>query len=195
MSSVSLLLIAVACAALGEPPVTRLRPGVAALVPKVPRDGPRKRRLPAYDRHSVATDISLFAACFNAGLTVQSAAASVADSHAEGADVELAQRWRTVAALTALGVEPERAWADFHTVPGGAELASLVALSHASGTTVADGCERIAADLRAAAADDATAKAERAGVLISIPLTAFFLPAFFILGLIPTAISLGANLI
>ena len=56
------------------------------------------------------------------------------------------------------------------------------------------GAERIASRLRDAAADDATARAERAGVLISIPLTAFFLPSFFVLGLIPTAISLGTHL-
>lgn len=79
--------------------------------------------------------------------------------------------------------------------PGLEQLASLVTLSHASGTAVAEGCDRIITELREAAADDATAAAERAGVLISIPLAAFFLPAFFVLGLVPVIIGLGAEVL
>lgn len=175
-------------------PSRRLVGQTRARGPKVPRDGPPRNRTTSYDRHRVAADIELFAACFSAGLPVATAAASVADSYGSGATAPLAHQWRTVAALSALGMEPDRAWADFHDVPCGADLASLVALSHSSGAAVVAGCERIASRLREEAADDATVKAERAGVLISIPLTAFFLPAFFVLGLIPTAISLGTNL-
>ena len=187
-------LIAAALCVHRTSPSRRLDGQARARGPKVPRDGPPRSRATSYDRHRVAADIELFAACFSAGLPVATAAASVADSYGPGAVAPLAQQWRTVAALSALGMEPDRAWADFHDVPCGADLASLVALSHSSGTAVAAGCERIASRLREEAADDATVKAERAGVLISVPLTAFFLPAFFVLGLIPTAISLGTNL-
>ncbi|QPK83404.1 type II secretion system F family protein [Corynebacterium qintianiae] len=194
MTLIAASLAAVALCLARERPATRLRTGVRGLTPKIPRDGPLARRAPAYDRHRVASDISLFGVCFAAGLPAQSAAAAVADSYGQGKTDPLAEKWRTVSALSALGVEAEKAWADFHEVPGGSDLASLVALSQASGTAVTAGCERISAQLRDAASDDATAKAERAGVLISIPLTAFFLPAFFVLGLIPTAISLGSSL-
>ncbi|MCT1412620.1 MULTISPECIES: type II secretion system F family protein [Corynebacterium] len=194
MTVLAALLIAGALCASPPRPAQRLHPGDGDRVPKTPRDGPRTARSPTFDRHRVASDISLFAACFSAGLPVSAAAAAVADSYGPDSPEPLAQQWRTVAALSVLGVEPDKAWADFHRVPGGAELASLVGLSHSSGTAVAAGCERIASRLRDAAADDATARAERAGVLISIPLTAFFLPAFFVLGLIPTAISLGTHL-
>mgnify|MGYP001942212230 FL=1 len=68
-------------------------------------------------------------------------------------------------------------------------------MTNSSGAALAQGCERIASNLRADAADHAKTKAERAGVLIAIPLTAFFLPAFFVLGLAPVVISLGTNLI
>ena len=188
------LLTAAALCAPGAPPASRLRGGAAGLTTKSPRDGPRGRRAPAFDRHRAAADISLFAVCYSAGLTAQASAAAVAESYRPGSTDPLAEKWRTTASLLALGVEPERAWADFHEVPGGADLAGVVALSHASGTAVTAGCQRIADQLTHAATDDATAKAERAGVLIAIPLTAFFLPAFFVLGLIPTAISLGASL-
>lgn len=194
MSVVTAVSAAVAVWVLGDAPSTRLATGSMGRGPKVPRDGPFFARAPSYDRYRVAADIELFAACFSAGLPVSTAAAAVADSYGPGADARLARQWRTVSALSSLGVEPEKAWTDFHAVPGGTELANLVVLSHSSGTAVVAGCERIAARLREKAADDATAKAERAGVLISIPLTACFLPAFFILGLIPTALSLGATL-
>ncbi|MCT1451636.1 type II secretion system F family protein [Corynebacterium sp. p3-SID1145] len=167
--------------------------GRGAAGSKTPRDGPP-------DRHRIASDIELFAACFRAGLPVAVAAEAVADSYgAPGAPGEdaaspLAEKWRRVVAFHHLGVEPECAWSAMDGVPGCGELASLVALSHASGSAVADGCDRLAATLREEAADDATAAAERAGVLISIPLAAFFLPAFFVLGLAPVVIGLGSQM-
>ncbi|AWB83229.1 type II secretion system F family protein [Corynebacterium liangguodongii] len=193
MIAPALILAAAALLATGVSPAARL---VAASEPKIPRAGPRswQQARVEVDVHRLASDISLFAACFRAGLSVPASAESVADSYGATPEADLARMWRRAAALGALGVEPEKAWADFHDVPGGADLASLVALSNASGAAIAAGCERIARGLTEAAGDAATAKAERAGVLISIPLTAFFLPAFFVLGLIPTAISLGSTL-
>ena len=157
---------------------------VTATTPKAPRDGPAETA----DPERCASDIELFAACVSAGLPAATAAAAVADTHGTRSP------WHTVASLTALGVEPQRAWAEIRHLPGGEDLAGLVALSATSGTSLAAGCGRIAAQLRAGAGDRAKAKAERAGVLIAIPLTAFFLPAFFVLGLAPAVISLGQTL-
>jgi len=176
-------------------PHSRLTPHTteATHTPKAPRDGPP-------DRHRIASDIELFAACFRAGLPVSAAAGAVADSYGTaehvggGTPSPLADKWRRVVAYHDLGVEPERAWSPLDGVPGCEELASLVTLSHTSGSAVADGCDRIVADLREEAASDATAAAERAGVLISIPLAAFFLPAFFVLGLAPVVIGLGSQM-
>ena len=158
---------------------------VAAHTPKAPRDGPS-----AADPERCASDIELFAACVSAGLPATAAAAAVAETYADGRSP-----WHTVASLAVLGVEPQRAWSELRHLPGGDELAGLVTLSATSGTSLAAGCGRIAAQLRAGAGDRAKAKAERAGVLIAIPLTAFFLPAFFVLGLAPAVISLGSSLI
>ncbi|QYH20376.1 type II secretion system F family protein [Corynebacterium aquatimens] len=177
-------------------PAVRLT-AVTAEAGNRPRDGPRtgspagsRAGTRGADPHRCASDISLFAACATAGLPSALAAAAVADTH-RGEHTA----WHTTAALLALGADPERAWFELAAVPGGADLANLVTLSNASGAALADGCGRIAARLRAEAADGATAKAERAGVLIAIPLTACFLPAFFALGLAPVVISLGAGLI
>ena len=150
-----------------------------------PRDGPATT-----DHNRCASDIALFAACVTAGLPPALAAATVADTYPSGASP-----WHTTAALLALGAHPERAWSELRPLPGGADLADLVTLSNASGTALANGCTRIAERLRSTSADAATAKAERAGVLIAIPLTAFFLPAFFVLGLAPVVISLGADML
>ena len=185
-------------AALVLPPAARPHSRIAThaaesdSAPKTPRDGPP-------DKHRIASDIELFAACFRAGLPVSAAAQAVADSygteHAGGEPLPpLARKWRRVVAYHDLGVEPERAWSPLDGVPGCEELASLVALSHASGSAVTDGCDRVVAALREEAAADATAAAERAGVLISIPLAAFFLPAFFVLGLAPVVIGLGSQM-
>ena len=41
----------------------------------------------------------------------------------------------------------------------------------------------------------AAAEAERAGVLIALPMTLCYLPAFFLLGLAPMVISLGTSIL
>lgn len=180
------LLAAAALAVPSTLPVRRLGPGERD--PKHPRDGPPG--VPATSADRAAGDIGLFAACAQAGLPPALAAAAVADTY-----VDAASPWHTTAALLALGADPERAWSELHPLPGGADLAHLVTLSNSSGAALAESCARIAKRLREEASDAATAKAERAGVLIAIPLTAFFLPAFFALGLAPVVISLGASLL
>lgn len=150
-----------------------------------PRDGPARA-----DPNRCASDIALFAACSTAGLSPAQAAAAVADTY-----VDTTSPWHTTAALLALGADPERAWSELSAVDGGADLANLVTMSNSSGSSLASGCYRIAERLRSEGADHATAKAERAGVLIAIPLTAFFLPAFFALGLAPVVISLGSTIL
>lgn len=193
MNLAATVFLAAALALPAAPPTARLKLGSEAprTGPKAPRDGPAG----ALDKNRIASDIELFAACFRAGLPATSAAAAVADSYGDTSGTDpLADKWRRVVAYGALGSEPERAWAVMDGVPGCDELAALVTLSQSSGSAVASGCDRIAAALRASAADEATAAAERAGVLISIPLAAFFLPAFFVLGLAPVVIGLGSEM-
>ena len=118
---------------------------------------------------AIAADIELFAACIHSGLSTAHAATAVAS-------VSENEQWRSVQALLAIGVGAGRAW-------------------EPSGGALSTGCERIVDKLRNDTAHAATAAAERAGVLIALPLAVCYLPAFFILGLAPTVISLGATML
>ena len=128
-----------------------------------------------------AADLELFVACVSAGLSPARAAAAVA--------------WRSPASLLSLGVDADRAWRELAQAPGLGELAALARSSHHSGAGLSNGCSRIAARLRDDGADHATAEAERAGVLIALPMTLCYLPAFFLLGLAPMVISLGTSIL
>lgn len=139
----------------------------------------------------IAADIDLYAACTAAGL----APAVAAQIAAEASREPLAGTWRTVASLLAVGAEPERAWEPTAGVPGLSDLAALAAGSAASGTRVATAAGRISERLRRRAEDRATAAGERAGVLIAMPLTFCFLPAFFVLGLAPVVLGLAGNIL
>lgn len=181
-------LLILAAVLLLPPPQLILR--LRDLGPKTPRDGPRRRGDP--DLLAVAADIDLYAACLQAGLTPAAAAAALVDA---GADTGSRGAWRTIAALLAIGVPARRAWAEAADLPGLRDLAGPAALSGRSGAALSTAAGRIAATLRDDAAARATARAERAGVLIALPLTLCFLPAFLILGLAPVVISLGTELL
>ncbi|MDO5668500.1 MAG: type II secretion system F family protein [Corynebacterium sp.] len=162
--------------------------------PKTPRDGPapRWRRQAPPDHLAIAADLDLYAACLHAGLSPAAASAALVDV---GTEPTTHHAWRTVAALLAIGVPAQRAWAEVAEVPGLQDLAALATMSERSGAAMSQACERIATGLRDSATAQATARAERAGVLIALPLTLCFLPAFLVLGLAPVVISLGTQLL
>ncbi|MBK4139862.1 type II secretion system F family protein [Corynebacterium macginleyi] len=171
---------------------------------KTPRAGPPKRDgalvrgglmrklqpTTTADPLLVAGDIELFAACLSAGLTVHAAATAVART----AEADTQHLWETASALLGVGVPTESAWDHMKGHAGLGDVAGLVILSGQSGATIAAGCTRICTSLRAEASAHATAKAERAGVFIALPLAVCFLPAFIVVGLAPVVISLGAQL-
>lgn len=171
-------------------PVPRAAGRLDLRSPKTPRDGPATRSGP--DRLSLAADIDLYAACLRAGLTPAAATTALAEA---GHDPATRGAWRSVSALLAIGVPAGRAWAEVADLPGLGELAGLARMSGRSGSAMSEACERISEGLRADAADQATARAERAGVLIALPLTVCFLPAFLVLGLAPVVIGLGSQLL
>ena len=181
---------------------------VHRLGPKTPRAGPKEtlkddgklqillsKVLPqassVVDPLVIAGDIELFIACVRAGLSVQQATSAVSIV----ADEPTGTYWEQVTSLLALGVEPHRAWVHMAHLPGLDELARLVVMSEHSGAAIASGCQRLVDTLRADATSNAIAKAERAGVFISMPLAMCFLPALIVLGLVPVVISLGAQLL
>lgn len=152
--------------------------------PKTPRDGPRQQPAPL----DVAADLELFAVCVEAGLSVRDALAGVASTSACPA-------WQEAAALLGVGAPMSSAIAVLREQPQLADLAGLLELSGESGAAIAAGCHRLVETLRAEAAANAVARAERAGVFIAVPLAVCFLPAFVVLGLVPVIISLGTQLL
>lgn len=174
-----MLILAVAVALPYPAPFARL--GTNDDEPKAPRDGP-------VDDILVAADLDLFAMALRAGQPFGAAAGAVSVV----ASNETRDYWRNANSLYAVGLPAGRAFADAGPF---AEVARLMKTSERSGAAVARGCEELAADIRDAASDHAKAQAEKAGVLISLPLTLCFLPAFIVLGLAPVVVSLGADIL
>ncbi|GAA1482565.1 type II secretion system F family protein [Gordonia sinesedis] len=201
---VALILIAVACA-VWPGPRWRLYRVIDAPPPR--NSEPRwlgVRR--GDDPFAVAAAFDLFAVCLRAGLPVAAAARAVAET----APPSLAEPLTGTAELLELGADPERAWAtaDREDSPSGRRprgrdtisaavsfdsLAMLARRSARAGSALSAGVAELAADTRRQAHDEALARAERAGVMVSGPLGLCFLPAFICLGIVPVVIGLAAT--
>lgn len=184
--NLSLMLLSLACAFIvyDVRPARRLNPGSGTV--KTPRAGPR-----APDHLALADDIDLFALCLAAGLPMADASRAVADA----AEDATSEQWTRVSRLLGIGIPADRAFAEVEHVVGFDELIRLIRRSTHAGSAIAGGCQELAARFRDQAANQAVARAERAGVLISLPLAGCFLPAFLVLGLAPVVISLGTDLL
>lgn len=167
---------------------------LARVGPLWARDGPRGgqgRDSLSGNSVEVAADIELLGACLSAGLPLGDAVKAVS----EVSQPALAEVWKHVGVLLDMGVPTRRAWEPVRRLEKLTELADLAELSTHSGAVMAQGCHRLAQKMTDSVGDEATARAERAGVLIALPLATCFLPAFFVLGLAPVVISLGSHLL
>lgn len=150
----------------------------------------RARRPPEADPMTVAATWDLLAACLRAGLPVPTAITAVAGELPPTA----AQALRSSADLLSLGANPHTAWSPATNCPDTAALARGARRAAQSGTALADLVTDQAAKVRANATDMAEATAERAGVLITVPLGLCFLPAFVCLGIAPVIAGLASQL-
>ena len=191
--------LAIALLTIGSSPLRRIHNPESANSPRAgPGAGERlmarvRKLLPhkhTVNMMEVAADVDLFAACLHAGLSNQAAATAVA--HVARSTK---QYWAEVSSLLAVGASTSRAWQGMEELDGLGELARLAIRSEHSGAAIARGCARLSTNLRDDAQAHAVARAERAGVLISLPLTVCFLPAFIVLGLVPIVISLGSQML
>ncbi|WP_308128524.1 type II secretion system F family protein [Rhodococcoides kroppenstedtii] len=146
---------------------------------------------PSCDAHAVAGTLDLLAACVRGGATVPAAAHAVA----EFAPEPLAFALTRAGALLALGAEPESAWAPLAEHPATETVARALRRSARSGTSVADALAGSAAEQRRRAEDEAVARADRAGVLVTGPLGLCFLPAFVCLGIVPVVVGLAGSVL
>ncbi|MFL6141868.1 MAG: type II secretion system F family protein [Labedaea sp.] len=150
----------------------------------------RARTRSSADELGLAGGWDLLAACLRAGLPVPVAVVAVSEDLPRSA----ADALRATADLLALGADPVAAWAPALECPATAALARGARRTARSGTALAGIATGLAASIRGRAGDDAEARAQRAGVLITGPLGLCFLPAFVCLGIVPVVIGLAAQL-
>ncbi|MFI5715155.1 type II secretion system F family protein [Nocardia sp. NPDC051750] len=144
------------------------------------------------DPVAVATLFDLLAACLRAGLPADAAVRAVLPS----CPASLAALLRRAADLLAMGADPGTAWATSAAAPPEFEaLARLARRSARSGSSLAAAVGELADEHRALVEEAATARAERAGVLIGGPLGLCFLPAFVCLGIVPVIVGLAGRVL
>ncbi|MFE3886317.1 type II secretion system F family protein [Streptomyces lydicus] len=142
-------------------------------------------------RAALAPAGDLLAACLAAGAGPRESAEAVGRS----LDGPVAERLRQVAAELRLGGEPAVVWPRLAALPAAEGLARCMERAGISGVPAVESATRVAAELRAEQARAATARARRAGVLVTLPLSACFLPAFLALGVAPVLIGLAGGLL
>lgn len=132
--------------------------------------------------------LDLLGACLAGGSTLQDGIAAVAAAMPG----PVGDRLLRVHAAVAVGSSPGDAFAALGT-DGGPAGAAARALSRSAdgGAPVALAVAQVAADARRAATLAARSRARRAGVQVTGPLAACFLPAFVLLGVVPTVVGLA----
>ncbi|WP_092557909.1 type II secretion system F family protein [Actinoplanes derwentensis] len=142
------------------------------------------------ERAEVLADLplgaDLLAAALKGGTAVDSSIAAVA----EALGGPLGARLQRTARSLRLGAAPGEAWSHLAGVPQADRLIAAAVRSSASGGALSGALERLARDLRSDRAVAAEAAAQRAGVLIVLPLGLCFLPAFLLAGLVPVLVAI-----
>ncbi|MFI6804136.1 type II secretion system F family protein [Streptomyces luteogriseus] len=161
----------------------QLRQQTADAGPGAPDLAEAARQLP------LAAD--LLAACIAAGAGPVIAAQAVGEALGGPVGDALARG----AAEVRLGGEPGLAWRRLGAVPGAGGLARLLERADVSGLPAAVPVARLAAEARADWGRAATARARRAGVMVSAPVGLCFLPAFIAVGVLPVVIGLASGVL
>lgn len=129
--------------------------------------------------------LDLLAACLAAGLPVRSAVAAVVAAF----DEPLAHDLGRVQALTELGASDADAWKTLSDHPQLGPAAADLARSVESGTLLVDGLRHHAAQARDQRQAALQVAARSVGVRSVMPLMCCFIPAFMLLGVVPTVAS------
>lgn len=135
--------------------------------------------------------VDLLAACAQVGLSVEASLRPV--SQAVGG--ALSRRLALMTARLELGAAPAEEWARLVDDPELGALGRTMLRAHESGAPVVDGLTRLAADRRRERRTQAQLKARNVGVKSAGPLAACFLPAFMLVGVVPTIAGGFAHLV
>ena len=106
----------------------------------------------------------------------------------------LACRFQDAATALLAGADPPAAWSALAMEEATAPLAAAVIRAGRTGAPAAATVGRAARELREAAADALSAEVRTVGVKATAPLVLCFLPAFVLLGVVPTAVGLLPHL-
>ncbi|GAA4134839.1 type II secretion system F family protein [Actinomadura keratinilytica] len=147
----------------------------------------RKARLVA----DLPVAIDLLAACLQGGTPWSDAVEAVARAIGGPLGAELER----VAVQIRLGVDPSTAWLGLADEPTLAPLARTAVRAVNSGAAIAPTLTRLARDQRRAARAEAMARARTAGIRVLAPLGLCFLPAFVLLGIVPTIAGIASTLL
>jgi len=168
---------------------------------------PRGRAALGRDAHgTLPFAIDLLAVCLRSGMPTSSAMRSVAsnlsspgsDRHGRRAtptsgDPGVCVVLARVAAASELGSEPATAWEEWIGHPSYGPLARALVVTGESGSAVASRLEAVSHQLRVASGQQATVRAQRAGVVLMAPLGLCFLPAFVCLGVVPVVVGIAGR--
>ncbi|MFD7628748.1 type II secretion system F family protein [Streptomyces sp. NPDC059851] len=158
-----------------------------------------RRRLPDRPAEAAAQEVErqlpfaadLLAACLAAGAGPVEAAEAVGESL--GGPV--GERLALAGAEVRLGGEPGAAWGRLARIPGAEALAACLERAARTGAPAADPVARLATALREERSRQATARAQRAAVLVTAPVGLCFLPAFLAVGVAPVVIGMASGLL
>lgn len=140
------------------------------------------------ERAEIARDlplaVDLMAACAEVGLPLQVALPQV--SRAVGGPLE--RRFLLLQARWDLGASPVDEWRRIAADPALQRLGLAMVRAHRSGAPVVSVLSRLSADLRRERRSHALAAARSVGVRVAGPLAVCFLPAFMVVGVVPTIV-------
>ncbi len=139
-------------------------------------------------RAGVAADlplvVDLLVACVSAGRAPDQALA-LATASVGG---PIAEELAPVCARLELGTDARTVWSDLATHDSLAPLGRALSRSARTGSSITSTLSRCAEDLRRDRKAIADADARKVGVRATAPLGACFLPAFFLIGIVPTIV-------
>lgn len=128
--------------------------------------------------------VDLLVACLRAGRAVSDSLDAVADAWSGPVQAHL----RTASAQLQLGGDSETVWRSWRADPALAPLARAFGRAARSGASITATLEHAATELRQVRRWSGQAQARSVGVRTAAPLGLCFMPAFIVLGVVPTVI-------
>ncbi|WP_262847756.1 type II secretion system F family protein [Mumia quercus] len=145
-------------------------------------------------REEEIRDLPLVLDLVVAGMAAGRPTTQVLEVVADAVGGPLGARLHAVVARLSLGADPTEVWHELHDDTVLAPLARAFARASRSGTAVRRVLERAAEDVRAAQRSAALERARAVGVRTAAPLGACFLPAFLLIGVVPTVVATFVSL-